>query len=84
MAETPSDFDMSAPNADRRRGGKSQFGFHMRVDVAEMLTAGREAAYLLPTMKKISLSADAEELARTLYLPHCIEPDGMCAAFQPL
>lgn len=63
-------------------GGYWHFGFHMHVDVAEMLTAGKEAAYLLPTMKMMSISKDAAEVAETLYLPHYIKPGGMRAGFQ--
>ena len=37
-------------------GGYWHFGFHMQVPVADMLTAGEEAAYLLPTMSVMSLS----------------------------
>lgn len=63
-------------------GGYWHFGFHMQVDVAEMLTAGRETAYLLPTMKMMSTSEDAAYLAESLYLPHYIEPGGMRAGFE--
>jgi len=63
-------------------GGYWHFGFHMQVDVAEMLTAGKETDYLLPTMTMMSLSKDVAETAQTIYLPHYIEPGGMRAAFQ--
>jgi len=63
-------------------GGYWHFGFHMQVEVATMLTAGREAAYLLPTMKMMSASEDAAEIAQTVYLPHYAAPGGMRAGFQ--
>ena len=63
-------------------GGYWHFGFHLQVDVATMLTAGRELDYLLPTMRIMSVSNDAVERARDLYLPHYLEPGGMRAGFQ--
>lgn len=63
-------------------GGYWHFGFHMQVDVAEMLTKGKEKAYLLPMMKMMSVSEDAAESAETIYLPHYIEPGGMRAGFK--
>ena len=63
-------------------GGYWHFGFHMQVDVATMLTAGREAAYLMPSLKMMSVSEDAESTAETLYLPHYAAPGGMRAGFQ--
>ncbi len=54
----------------------------MQVDIAEMLTAGKEAAYLLPTVTMMSTSEDATELAETFYLPHYLEPGGMRAGFK--
>ena len=63
-------------------GGYWHFGFHMQVDLATMLTTGREAAYLLPTMTMMSASADAADVAKALYLPHYIAPGGMHAGFR--
>lgn len=63
-------------------GGYWHFGFHMQVNVAEMLTSGKEAAYLLPTMKMMSTAEDAGHDAERLYLPHYIAPGGMRAGFQ--
>jgi len=63
-------------------GGYWHFGLHMQVDVAEMLTAGKEVAYLLPTMKMMSTAPDAGHDAENLYLPHYIAPGGMRAGFQ--
>ena len=63
-------------------GGYWHFGFHMQIDVAEMLTEGKEAAYLLPTMTMMSTAKDAAETAKSIFLPHYIAPGGMRAAFQ--
>ena len=63
-------------------GGYWHFGFHMQVEVATMLTAGKEEAYLLPTLGMMSTLADAVQTARTLYLPSYLEPGGMRAGFQ--
>ena len=64
------------------KGGYWHFGFHMQVDVAEMLTTGKEAEYLLPTMQMMSISPGAAETAKTLYLPFYTSPGGMRAGFQ--
>jgi len=63
-------------------GGYWHVGFHRQVDVTTMLTTGKEAAYLLPTMTMMSLSSDAADAAETLYLPHYVAPGGMRAGFQ--
>lgn len=63
-------------------GGYWHFGFHMQVEVATMLTAGKEAAYLLPSMKMMSVSEDAADVAQTLYLPYYAAPGGMRAGFR--
>lgn len=63
-------------------GGYWHFGFHMQVAVAEMLTQGKEKAYLLPTMKMLSTSKEALETAENIYLPHYIKPGGMRAGFE--
>lgn len=63
-------------------GGYWHFGFHAQVEVATMLTQGKEAAYLLPSMKMMSASPDAEDTAKTLYLPHYTAPGGMRAGFR--
>ena len=63
-------------------GGYWHFGFHMQVGVATMLTAGREADYLLPTMTMMSASADAADMAKAVFLPHYTAPGGMRAGFQ--
>lgn len=63
-------------------GGYWHFGFHAQVEVATMLTEGKEAAYLLPSMKMMSASPDAEDTAKTLFLPHYTAPGGMRAGFK--
>ena len=63
-------------------GGYWHFGFHMQVDLATMLTEGREEAYLLPFMTMMSASSDAADMAKTLFLPHYTAPGGMRAGFQ--
>ena len=64
------------------RGGYWHFGFHMQVDLATMLTAGREAAYLGPMWRMMSISPDAGDVAEATYLPHYAAPGGMRAGFQ--
>jgi pimeloyl-ACP methyl ester carboxylesterase len=63
-------------------GGYWHFGFHMQVEVATMLTVGKEAAYLLPTMSMMSTSHDAAEIASTTFLPKYVSPGRMKAGFQ--
>ncbi|WNG35386.1 alpha/beta hydrolase [Archangium minus] len=63
-------------------GGYWHFGFHAQVDVAEMLTAGKEVAYLLPWMKWASTSKDAADVAVNLFLPYYLAPGGMRAGFK--
>ncbi len=63
-------------------GGYWHFGFQMQVDIATMLTSGKEADYLLPTMKMMSISKEAAEDAETIYLPHYVAKGGMRAGFQ--
>ncbi len=45
-------------------GGYWHFGVHMQVDLATMLTEGREDAYLLPVMTMMSASPNAADTAR--------------------
>ena len=63
-------------------GGYWHFGFHMQVDLASFLTRGKEAAYLLPLYKMMSTSADAEELARSIFLPLYAGPEGLRGGLQ--
>lgn len=63
-------------------GGYWHFGFHMQVEVATMLTAGKEAAYLLPTMSMMSTLPAAAEIALATFLPKYVAPGRMKAGFQ--
>lgn len=63
-------------------GGFWHFGFHMQGEVATMLTAGKEAAYLLPTLSMMSTAPDAAAVAEQLYLPYYAAPGGMRAGFR--
>lgn len=63
-------------------GGYWHFGFHAQVEVATMLTAGREADYLLPWYGMMSADADATNTARQQYLPFYAGPGGMRAGFR--
>lgn len=62
-------------------GGYWHFGFHAQVEVATMLVAGREEAYLMPTLRAMSASPDAEGTARRLFLPHLATPEGLRGVF---
>jgi pimeloyl-ACP methyl ester carboxylesterase len=63
-------------------GGYWHLGFHMQVEVATMLTAGKEDAYLLPSMGMMSTSPDATEVAKASFLPYYVRPGRMKAGFQ--
>ncbi|MFG1465123.1 alpha/beta hydrolase [Xanthobacter sp. DSM 24535] len=63
-------------------GGYWHFGFHAQVDVASMLTEGKEAAYLLPWYGMMSAAPDASDRAKTMYLPHYAAPGGMRGGFK--
>lgn len=63
-------------------GGYWHFGFHMQVGVAEMLTSGKEAEYLLPTMGMMSLAPDASANASEIYLPSYLQPGRMRAGLK--
>jgi pimeloyl-ACP methyl ester carboxylesterase len=63
-------------------GGYWHFGFHMQVELATMLTRGRESEYLLPMWKMMSHAADAEEQAQRYYLPAFQRPGAMRAGFK--
>ena len=63
-------------------GGYWHFGFHAQVEVASMLTAGKEEAYLTPWYATMSASPGAADRARQVFLPHYAAPGGMRAAFR--
>lgn len=63
-------------------GGYWHFGFHAQVEVATMLTAGREADYLLPWYAMMSADPSAAEIATERFLPFYQAPGGMRAGFR--
>ena len=63
-------------------GGYWHFGFHMQVDLATHLIRGKEAEYLLPFYTMMSVSADAEALARETFLPQFLGPSGLRGGLQ--
>lgn len=62
-------------------GGYWHFGFHMQVDVATMLTAGKEAEYLGANWQMMS-TGGLSTADRESYLAHYRSPGGMRAGFQ--
>jgi pimeloyl-ACP methyl ester carboxylesterase len=62
--------------------GYWHFAFQSQVDMAAMLTDGKEEAYLMPIWKLMSSAPDAENVARELYLPHFVQPKAMWASFK--
>ena len=62
--------------------GYWHFGFHMQVDLAEMLTAGKEAAYLGPMWDMFSSTGGIDGAAKEEYLRHYAAPGGMRGGFQ--
>ena len=63
-------------------GGYWHFGFHMQVDIAEMLTKGKEADYLNPMWQMMSPVQGAEKAAVAEYLRCYAAPGGMRGGFQ--
>ena len=63
-------------------GGYWHFGFHAQVGIATMLTAGREADYLLPWYSTMSADPSAAEIAAQRFLPFYRAPGGMRAGFR--
>ena len=63
-------------------GGYWHFGFHAQVEVASMLTEGREAGYLLPWYSMMSASPAAITDAQSRFLPYCAAAGGMRAGFK--
>lgn len=63
-------------------GGYWHFGFHMQVDLAEILTAGKEAAYLGNYWKMGSLVGGIDAAAKEEYLRHYAAPGGMRGGFR--
>lgn len=67
---------------DVANGGYWHFGFHMQVDVAAMLTAGKEEAYLAPGWSRSSPGGGLTEADRADFLAHYRAPGGMRGGFQ--
>ncbi len=63
-------------------GGYWHFGFHMQVDLAEMLTAGKEAEYLGINWDMFSPAGGIDEDDKTEFLRHYTAPGGMRGGFQ--
>lgn len=63
-------------------GGYWHFGFHMQVDIAEMLTKGKEAEYLGPMWQMMSPVKGIEKAAVAEYLRCYSAPGGMRGGFQ--
>ena len=63
-------------------GGYWTFGFHMQVELASMLTEGKEAAYLNPLWQMFAPVHGADEVATAEYLRHYTAPGGMRGGFQ--
>ncbi len=63
-------------------GGYWHFGFHMQVDIAEMLTKGKEADYLNPMWQMMAPVKGAEKAAVAEYLRCYSAPGGMRGGFQ--
>ena len=61
-------------------GGYWHFGFHMQVDIAEMLTKGKEADYLNPMWQMMSPVQGAEKAAVAEYLALLQPRPAECAA----
>ena len=63
-------------------GGYWHFGFHMQVDLAEMLTAGKEAEYLGPNWDMFSPAGGIDGATKAEYLRHYSAPGGMRGGFK--
>ncbi|MGW3412600.1 alpha/beta fold hydrolase [Streptomyces sp. NPDC000888] len=63
-------------------GGYWHFGFHMQLDIAELLTAGKEAAYLTPAWAIGSPAGGLTDADRAEFLRHYAAPGGMRGGFQ--
>jgi pimeloyl-ACP methyl ester carboxylesterase len=63
-------------------GGYWHFGFHMQVDIAEMLTKGKEADYLLPMWGRMARVNGMGKAAVAEYLRCYSAPGGMRGGFQ--
>ena len=62
-------------------GGYWHFGFHAQAELAAMLTAGKEAAYLNPMYKMMSSGGNIDEAIITEYIHQYSKPGAMKAGF---
>ena len=63
-------------------GGYWHFGFHMQVDLAEMLTEDREEAYLAPMWRLFSPAGGIDDATAAEFLQAYRAPGAMRAGFQ--
>ncbi len=69
-------------NTDSLHGGAWHYGFHMAPEFPEMLTEGRERAYIAAQIRAWSRKKDAvSEAAIDEYARHYATPGGMTAGF---
>jgi pimeloyl-ACP methyl ester carboxylesterase len=69
-------------NMDALRGGAWHYGFHMAPEIPEMLTQGRERAYIAAQIRTWSYRKDAvTEEAISEFARHYATPGGMTAGF---
>lgn len=69
-------------NMDALRGGAWHYGFHMAPEIPEMLTQGRERAYIAAQIRNWSYRKDAvTEEAISEFARHYATPGGMTAGF---
>jgi pimeloyl-ACP methyl ester carboxylesterase len=69
-------------NTDALRGGAWHYGFHMAAEIPEMLTKGRERAYIAAQIRNWSYRKDAvTEEAISEFARHYATPGGMTAGF---
>lgn len=63
-------------------GGYWHFGFHAQANLAAMLTAGKEAAYLNPMYDLMSPGGHIDSVTRAEYIRQYSKPGAMKAGFQ--
>lgn len=69
-------------NMDASRGGAWHYGFHMTLEIPEMLTKGREREYIAAQIRAWSFKKDAVGEAKiSEFARHYASPGGMSAGF---
>lgn len=69
-------------NTDALHGGAWHYGFHMEPDIPELLTQGREKAYIKAMIENMSFQKKAiSEAMINEYVSHYATPGGMTAGF---